>query len=179
MNYLRIIVWSLCLVRCTCGHTGRYNLNQAFKAPRIGLSDKENPKKDPEEPNGLANNDYRCYANAVLQLLAACFAKEIKSLPRYPENADERKIRDNLLMIVDHINAKERQKPNNGRVLQAVRDLTTSIGTTDNGAGGTASEVILLLGDLLLGLVPNYTVISYEKELLSEGFGDPALDATK
>lgn len=168
MNHLRIIVWSLCLVGCTRSHTGRYNLDQVFKAPGIGLGDKENSEKAPEGPNGLDNNGLRCYANATLQLLAACFAQEIKSLPRYPEDTYKRQLRDNLLMIVDHINAKEQKKTNDGRILQAVRDLTTSIGTTDGSGGGTAVAVILSLDDLL-AFIPKYTVLYHTRKLLSDG----------
>ena len=48
MKFLRVVILGLCLIRCTCGHTGRYKLDQALEASRIGPGDKVNSEEDLE-----------------------------------------------------------------------------------------------------------------------------------
>lgn len=90
----------------------------------------------------------------------------------------KRQLRDDLLIIVDHINAKGKQNPCNKRVLQAVVSLTDLLDSTEEGAGGTTSIFLSYL-DFALGFIPSYKVIYYENKLSSRNFSDLVLGAGK
>lgn len=122
------------------------------------------------EPNGLVNNELRCYANSSLQLLAACFEKEVKSIPRDPRDGNKNLLRDSLLMIVDHINAKKKRAPC-GEVLQAVRTLTdfpdiAKASRASDGRGGCIDDFIGSLNNQL-GFLPVYELMYHKIEFSS------------
>ena len=150
MNHLRIITFGLCLGLSsgTCTHVSRQDLEKIHG-----------------EPNGLVNNGRRCYANAALQLLAAFFSEEIKGIPRDPQDGNKNLLRDSLLVIVDHINAKEKRSSYDEKVLQAVRALTdfpdiAKASKSLDGYGGYESDFIRLLGEKL-NFLPSRTLMRH------------------
>lgn len=155
---LQIIIFGWCLVffssSCEHSHHGgsnnheRSNTRVSSDGKYEGLGE-PNSDKPREAPNGLNNNRLRCYANAALQLLAACFSEEIKSMRPFGNGDEKEQIRLNLCTIVDHINAPEKRSPGDKKVLQSVQNLTGQ----DKDDGGCADGFLIkLVGEL--GLYP-------------------------
>ena len=168
MNILQAVVVVLSLgFSSSCGHADRERSNNhegldhceslnssgssdcKYEAPSVPDDDGVQGK-----PNGLSNNRFRCYANASLQLLAACFSKEIKGIRPFQDTEVE-KIRRNLCKVIDHINATETRDSSNQEVLDAVTAITDSLDTHSPGEGGSVREFIEAL-DNRLHFLPSY-----------------------
>lgn len=161
---LQIIIFGWCLVffaSCRHGHRGASDNHERLdthvrsdgKDEGLGL----NSDKPHKAPNGLGNNNYRCYANAALQLLAACFSEEIKSMQPFSNDNEKEQMRIDLCTIVDHINAPEKRDPTDSKVLRSVCNLT---GEDETSTGGHAYG---FLGSLIkaLGFYPGCELVLY------------------
>lgn len=120
MNVFQVVVFVLCISLIGNSCKSAYRDSDGRHEVSSGLND----GRPHGAPNGLDNNGFRCYANSVLQLLAACFPDEIKKIPPFGSGDQREQIRIDLCTVVDHINAKEKRSTSDQRVMNAVKRLT-------------------------------------------------------
>ena len=151
MNVLQVVVvvLSLGFISSSCGHANR----------------KSSDGRHDGEPNGLNNNGRRCYANATLQLLAACFSKEIKQIQPFGSGDQREQIRVDLFTIVDHINAKEKRNTGDQKVMDAVRNLTGRL-CPECTRGGYVMDFSSRLVEEL-GFLPDHRMFLVRRDTLS------------
>lgn len=131
MNAFRVVVFGFCFgLLSSCEQVNRWGSN--------GPCGSDKPH---EAPNGLNNNWYRCYANAGLQLLAACFSEEIKNVKPFKSDSKKEQMRLDLCTIVDHINARGNRYTGDKKVMGAVRRLTRRFNTGFR-VGGYVDEFV-------------------------------------